>query len=256
MGFCWKGFRKVRDQVRKRVKKRLVELGLTDLTSYLEYLADVPGEWNNLRYLCRITISRFYRDRSVFNALRWEILPQIATRTRSRGETAIRVWCAGCASGEEVYSLTMLWYLLWRDQYPTLRLRVFATDIDPELIRRAKEASYGSGSLKELPHCWRACLFNRQGDRYVVRRELRSGITWAVQDLRQESPDGPFDLVLCRYLAFTYFDEVGQAKVQRELTDRLSPGGFLILGQTESIPSRAGDLSEWVKGLPVYVKKE
>ncbi|MFB3131394.1 MAG: CheR family methyltransferase, partial [Rhodothermales bacterium] len=103
----WPGFRKVRRQVCKRVRRRMRTLGLDHTEAYRAYLEAHPDEWDVLDAMCRITISRFYRDRGVFDLLRATLLPQRAQRATD--ETTLRCWSAGCASGEEVYTLKILW---------------------------------------------------------------------------------------------------------------------------------------------------
>ena len=104
--FSWPGFRKVRKQVCKRLTRRTGELGLPDLVAYREYLVSHHEEWQVLDSLCRVTISRFYRDRRVFDVLRFEILPTLARRALTDAEKEVRCWSAGCCSGEEPYTHT------------------------------------------------------------------------------------------------------------------------------------------------------
>src|SRR6185295_20147796 len=111
LGKRWQGFRNVRGQVCKRIARRARELGLADLEAYRAHLEAHDDEWPVLDALCRVTISRFYRDRAVFDRLRLEILPAFAERAAARGESVVRAWSAGCASGEEPYTLAMIWSL-------------------------------------------------------------------------------------------------------------------------------------------------
>ena len=106
----WKGFRKVRGQVCKRIKRRLQELGLEGYAAYRQRLESDPGEWRLLDECCHITISRFFRDRDVFEALRRRILPDVAHKAAREGR-AVRIWSAGCASGEEPFTLKIFWDL-------------------------------------------------------------------------------------------------------------------------------------------------
>src|SRR4051794_32163897 len=99
LGLRWPGFRRVRGRVRKRLNERLRELGLTDVAAYRDHLDTQPREWAILDGLCRIGISRFHRDRGVFDHLRRVLLPELARRAWGRGEGVVRCWCAGCASG-------------------------------------------------------------------------------------------------------------------------------------------------------------
>lgn len=109
LGLRWASFRKVRGTVCKRLRRRLCELGLKDLDAYAAYLAVRPEEWVRLDALCRIPISRFYRDREVFRTLGTRVLPALAQGVAEAGGHLVRAWSAGCASGEEPYSLRIVW---------------------------------------------------------------------------------------------------------------------------------------------------
>jgi chemotaxis protein methyltransferase CheR len=115
----WPGFRKVRNRVCKRVRRRLRELGLPDMASYQSWLDEHPGEWEVLDDYCHIPISR-YRDRSVFEHLRQNVLPRLAEAAQTLGEHALHCWSAGCASGEEVYSLKLIWEMDLAARFPNL----------------------------------------------------------------------------------------------------------------------------------------
>ncbi len=105
LGMRWPGFRKVRKQVCKRVGQHIQDLGLAGVDEYQVYLEEHPTEWAQLDSLCRITISRFCRDKEVFAALEKEVLPSLVRGVRERGDTNLRIWSAGCGSGEEPYTL-------------------------------------------------------------------------------------------------------------------------------------------------------
>jgi chemotaxis protein methyltransferase CheR len=133
----WDGFRKVRGQVKKRLTRRLRELGLPDIEAYRDYLRRHAGEWHKLDALCRITISRFYRDKGVYAALSQQVLPTLARAARQRRDKTLRVWSAGCGGGEEPYTISILWHLELRDRYPDLQIDIVATDADPAMLARA-----------------------------------------------------------------------------------------------------------------------
>ena len=118
LGMRWAGFRKVRRQVCNRARRRARELGLSDLTAYRAYLETHPEEWAVLDQLTPITISRFYRDRGVFEHLAREVLPTLAARAINRGSDSLEIWSAGCASGEEPYTLAILWEAELTQQVP------------------------------------------------------------------------------------------------------------------------------------------
>ena len=142
MQLRWPGFRKVRRQVCKRIDRRLVELGLPDVSAYREYLETHPAELPILDSLCRIPISRFYRDRGVFDYLRDEILPSLAAIVRDSRDKRLRCWSAGCASGEEPYTLSILWNLELAARFPDVVFELIATDIDPIMLDRARRGCY------------------------------------------------------------------------------------------------------------------
>ncbi len=201
MGIRLAGYRRVRRTVRKRLRRRMGELGLGSLESYRAYLEGTPSEWESLEACCRIPISRFFRDRDVFERLALDILPELAEAAREQGDTALRAWCAGAASGEEPYSLTLLWRLRLADTYPELTLQLLATDAEASMLTRARRGCYGAGSFKELPRGWRDLAFTRRDEAYCLREEFRAGVTLRKQDIRRRMPAGPFALILCRNLA-------------------------------------------------------
>jgi len=236
LGMRWPGFRRVRRQVCRRIGRRMAALGLDGTAAYRRLLEARPGEWPVLDGLCRVTISRFFRDIAVFDRLGNDVLPRLAGRCA--GE--LRCWCAGCASGEEAYSLKILWEMGPARQFPGGILSVLATDADPHMLERAAAGRFSAGSLKDVPSAWRERAFVEDGRGFVVRPAFRDGIRFAVQDVRRAAPEGPFHLILCRNLAFTYFAEPVQREVLDRLASRLVPGGVLVLGGHETLPDGHG----------------
>jgi chemotaxis protein methyltransferase CheR len=230
----WAGFRKVRGQVCKRLRHRVGTLGLGDLAAYRTYLEHHPPEWRVLDSFCRITISRFHRDRNVFEILGDFVLPELAQRAVREGH--VRSWSAGCASGEEVYTLRVLWDLRLADRYPIVGFSLLGTDIDEALLARAAAGCYPMGSLREMPGGWIERCFEKRGDLLCVRPVHRQGIVFQQQDIRRDMPQGPFDLVLCRNLVLTYFERHLQTRVMRRLAERLSCGKYLVVGAHEILP--------------------
>lgn len=252
LGLRWPGFRKVRKQACKRISRRMRELGLADCAAYIGYLEDHPNEWQALDAMCRISISRFYRDKGVYDALRDDILPALADGAGRRGDAAIRIWSAGCASGEEPYTLALLWALALAPRYPEISLDIIATDADRRLLERAERGVYPGGCLKELPREWVAAAFEECGGEFRLRQEFRAGVTFLCQDIREQFPDGAFDLILCRNLVFTYFDMAHQQKLLDRLVGRLRAGGYLVIGAHEKLREPANGLTLVDRRLPIY----
>jgi chemotaxis protein methyltransferase CheR len=247
----WAGYRKVRRQVCRRVELRIRELGLAGVDAYRDYLESTPEEWPRLDGLCQVTISRFRRDRGVFEFLERSVLPELATEARARGRP-LAAWSAGCASGEEPYTLVLGWEYLLRSSFPTMEFGVLATDADRTMLTRARAAAYGEASLRELPPRWRREAFVRRGGRCHLRPRFRQLVTFMEHDVRGPAPDGPFDLVLCRNLAFTYFDLSLQREVAEQLALVARPGGALVIGSHETLPENSAAFAPWRANLGVY----
>jgi chemotaxis protein methyltransferase CheR len=219
LGLHWAGYRKVRRQVCRRLHRRLAELGLPDLDAYRARLTADPAEWDVLETLTPVTISRFARDRAVFDALAREVVPRL-------GCARLRTWSAGCASGEEAYTLALFW--------PAMD--VLATDVHPAVLERARRAAYPRSSLRELTAAERDRAFAPRGAEHVVRPEIAARVTVARHDVRDPPPPGPFDLVLCRNVAFTYLDEDRRRAVLAGMASAVRAGGALVIGLHEALP--------------------
>lgn len=248
-GLRWRGFRKVRRQVVRRIDRRIRALGLDTLASYREYLETHPREWEVFDVMCRVTISRFFRDRHTFELLGERILPEIARR---RGDARASAWSAGCASGEEAYSIALLWHGRVAPRFPGARLEVLGTDVDPKVLARAEAATYTAATLREVPADLLASGFSRHGEHFAVRPEVRRIVRLCRHDIRDPPPPGTFDLVACRNLAMTYFTEDVQARVLGHILEVLVPGGVLVLGCHESPPPGSWPLQRLTRGAPLW----
>jgi chemotaxis protein methyltransferase CheR len=269
----WAGFRKVRGQVCKRIAHRIRDLGLDGFTDYRRHLEAEVEEWVCLESLCRVTISRFHRDRGVFELIRDRLLPELAEAARMEvaatgpphstalgphesvtppSQATVEGWSAGCASGEEPYTLSILWGVFVQDRFPDVRLRVLATDAHEVLLDRARAGCYLPSSLRELePELLRAA-FHAVGGELSLRPSFKDGVTLSRQDIRSGMPEGPFHLVLCRNLVFTYFQGALQATLLEKILDRLRPGGYLVVGAHERLPPGNWPLAPFGAGKPVF----
>jgi chemotaxis protein methyltransferase CheR len=225
-GLRWRGFRRNRRQVHRRLRERIVALGLAGCDAYRAYLADHPDEWPVLDSLCRVTISRFARDREMWTVLVADVLPRLA----SRGST-IRAWSAGCGAGEEPFTLAIAWAL----EIATAALDVIGTDIDDSQLARAAAATFPASALRELPDHWRAAAFDERDGEARVRDAFRARVRFAHHDLRAAPLAGPFDLVLCRNLAYSYFDGPTQEALTSAFHSVMLPGSVLVVGGDERL---------------------
>jgi chemotaxis protein methyltransferase CheR len=215
----------------------LRELGLTDVDAYRDYLAQHPSEWSTLDSFCPITISRFYRDVDVFNHLARAVLPWLAKRALAGGPPLVRAWSIGCSCGEEPYTLSLIWDLSTASQAPGVDFAILATEVNEEALERARKACYRETCLSTLPPRWLESAFDLVDGDYCLRPRHRSRVTFALQDVRQADPEGCFDLILCRNLVLTYFEEDLQRELLPRILARLSPGGAFVIGRKERLPA-------------------
>ena len=251
MEMRWAGFRKVHKQVCKRIRKRMHQLAIVDFQDYQSRLIAHPSEWKNLDEMCRITISRFYRDWGVFDYLKDEILPHLALQALSE-RRPLRCWSAGCASGEEPYTLALTGHFVLKEKFPELDFKIIATDVDQHLLERAKKGCYTKGSLKGLPKEWLSKAFSLNEDCYCIHAHLAENIEWMQQDIRRSFPAGMFDIILCRNLVSTYFAKELQIAVYERMKSVLRPDGILVLGCHEKLPEGLTGFSTEVEKLNIY----
>ena len=250
----WSGYRKVRSQVCKRISRRLNQLNIDNIAAYQACLEQHPQEWDVLDALSRVTISRFYRDKAMFVFLESEVLPALAQQALNRHSDHLRVWCIGSSSGEEPYTIALIWRLQLQSQFPHLRLEIIATEIESNMNQRAKVACYQFSSIKNLPADWRKQVFNQEDDVFCLKPEYCRDVHFIEQDIREELPPASFDLALCRNLVFTYFDEVLQGKILDHMRDLILPNGALVIGIHEDLPENAEGLGVWSDRLRIFRK--
>ncbi len=226
-------------------------MSLPDLASYRAYLAAHTEEWAVLDSLCLIPISRFYRDRRVFDVLFRDYLPAIA---RAATTATVECWSAGCASGEEAYTILIGWKLLVGAEEPAPPLHMLGTDADPTLIERARDACYPPSALKDLPSDWLAVAFQQSPEGCLLRAEFRQGADFLCQNLREALPSQSFDVILCRNFVFTYFDSDMQRTMVDRLTSRLSERGLLVIGATETLPEGCAGVVALDQRLGIYAR--
>jgi chemotaxis methyl-accepting protein methylase len=220
----------------RRVQNRMISVGARSHEEYLALLREDDGEAGRLLQRVTIKVSRFYRNRSTFDALRGAVLPELAER---RGRAALTLWSAGCGYGEEAYTLAML-----LDE-AGITGSVVATDVDPAALTHAVAARYPASALTELPAELRDRYCRHADGYYSVDTVLRERVRFVRHDLTasQSPPDpGLFDLVCCRNVLI-YFERAPQQAALQGLCRSIRAGGYLCLGEAEwPLPSVAGIL--------------
>ncbi len=232
----WPGYRKVRKGVKKRIRRHMNKLGCHNTNDYLKILARNPVERTACEICLLVTISRFFRDPSLWRHLKNNILPELI----SLFPDGIRIWSAGCACGEEVYSLS----ILLDNISASASARITATDINPLCLERAKIGIYKQSSLKEMSEKDKTRYFEKQksGREFAVIPDLKKTIHWQQKNLFGSPPKGLFHMIFLRNNLLTYFKGLQQKDAFENILSSLATNGFLVKGSHENLPADYPDL--------------
>jgi len=237
-GFDFTGYK--RSSLVRRVERRMSQVNVSGYGDYLDYLQVHPGEFEALFNTILINVTGFFRDPDTWEFLTTDVLPRLL----STHDGTLRVWSAGCASGEEPYTLALLAadHLDRAGRGDGLaRLTIDATDIDHASLDRARAACYRSEGLTELPDDLAGPYFETAGTERRVIDRVRRRVRVHQLDLSREAPLRiDYDLILCRNVVI-YFDRYMQERLFQIFVDSLVPGGYLVLGKVETLFGPARD---------------
>jgi len=227
-----------RATVMRRIERRINVRTIPDLPTYSEYLKENPEEAQSLLKDLLISVTNFFRDRKSWEILERNIIPPILAG-KQPGEP-VRVWSVGCATGEEAYSLAMLFAEQAHAGGEPKPVQIFATDIDQTAIADARDGFYTLNDAADVSPERLQHFFVKDNDAYRIRREIREMVLFANHNVLKDPPFSNLDLVLCRNLLI-YFNGMAQERALETLHFALKPGGFLFIGSSESIDG-SGDL--------------
>jgi two-component system CheB/CheR fusion protein len=217
----------------RRIGRRMVVTHNRNMRDYLEYLKQHPEEVGELVKAFLINVTQFFRDPDAFVALKNDILPQIVAHARER-DRILRIWAAGCATGEEPYSLAMILTDLLGAELPEWSVKIFATDLSETAINFARRGLYAENVISGVPSAYRDRFFERADHGYRVTKTLRQMVIFGQQDLTRSAPFPRIDLILCRNVLI-YFTPELQDYVLNQFAFSLMPGGYLFLGKAETV---------------------
>jgi two-component system CheB/CheR fusion protein len=231
-GFDFTGYK--RSSLVRRVRKRMQEVGVPEFAAYLEYLEVHPNEFAQLFNTILINVTSFFRDPETWSALERVAVPRLIDAGALRG--GIRVWSAGCASGQETYTLVMvLAEALGLERFRD-RVKIYATDADEDALTQARLASYTARDLEGVsPHLLEK-YFDLVGKEFVFRNDLRRSIIFGRHDLVQDAPISRLDLLVCRN-TLIYFNSETQSRILARFHFALHDEGQLFLGKSEMLLS-------------------
>ncbi|MEW6497784.1 MAG: CheR family methyltransferase [Cyanobacteriota bacterium] len=221
-----------RSTLMRRFQHRMQEVGIENYGDYLHYLQRYDQEWVTLFNTITINVTAFFRDRDAWDYLANQIIPQIINSKQPHEQ--IRVWSAGCASGQELYTLAILLAQALGIKQYLQRVQIFATDIDEDALNRSRRATYSDLEVAAIPPNLLEKYFEQTEQGYVFNAELLRRIIFGRHNLAKDAPMSKIDLLTCRN-TLMYFNTEMQASILVRFHFALKPNGFLFLGNAETI---------------------
>lgn len=224
--------------IRRRLQLRLSATGMPDYASYHEYLRENPGEIDALIDSLTIKVSYFFRNPFVFETLYEFVLPEIMDTFK---DDTLRIWCAGCARGEEPYSIAIQLKEIIKKEALSPKIFIIGTDIDRQALEDARKGEYSADSLSEVKKNYLDRHFTFKNGLYRLREEILSMVTFAYHDVTtlttpKEGIFSDYHLIFCRNVLI-YFEKDICTKVLNSLSGFVFKSGYLVLGEAEAMPS-------------------
>lgn len=227
-GFDFSGYK--RGSLTRRIRRRMAMVGAETFDAYLDHLTVHPDEFPQLFNLILINVTSFFRDPTAWQALA-DRLPEVID---TRATTPIRVWSAGCSTGEEPYTLAMVLAETIGLSAFTQRVKIYATDVDDDALATARAAMYTRKTLEPVPPALVEKYFTPSGSQFVFNKDLRRSVVFGRHDLVQDAPIPRVEILACRN-ALMYFNAEMQKRILERLRFALNPRGVLFLGKAEML---------------------
>src|SRR5215208_1229934 len=219
----------------RRMQKRMQTVGVATYPEYQDYLEVHPDEFGLLFNTVLINVTTFFRDPATWEYVQSTVVPHVLA---NRGTEPVRVWSAGTASGEEAYTLAMIFGESIGLNATRERVKIYATDLDEEALAKARLATYSEREINGVPPELVHKYFEQVRDSYVFRGDLRRQVIFGRHDLLQDAPISRVDLLTCRN-SLMYFNAEAQARIVARFHFALAPGGVLVLGRAETLVSHS-----------------
>jgi chemotaxis methyl-accepting protein methylase len=233
--------------VERRVASRLRALKLHSYRQYADYLDSHPQEYAKLIDTLTINVTDFFRDPPVFDIFRKQIVPELIEAKGNSRQRMIRCWSAGCATGEEPYSVAMSFLDAMEQADSGLLLNVMATDLDEGALKTAERAVYGNENLKNIPKAHRLKYLEVGDETFRIKQNVTSHVHFKRLNLFTDKPMSIVDVVFCRNV-FIYFNREQQEKALDVFWGALARGGYLVLGRSERLAPSIASRFEMISG--------
>jgi chemotaxis protein methyltransferase CheR len=220
--------------MKRRVSIRMRSTRCNDAAEYCNLLRQNPLELDLLQKALTIHVSQFFRNPSMFEKLRSEVLPELFADCIKNGSDSLRATCLGCAGGEEPFSLAILLREYFSKEMRTIQTFIHGMDIDAQTLKSAEQAEYLEDRLKEVSAELLDQYFRPNGSRFRLVQEIRQLVTFLQGDINNTAEYVPSDLVLCRN-TLIYFNRPDQLNILHGIADILPTGGILVLGKSETL---------------------
>ncbi|PWU19625.1 MAG: hypothetical protein C5B48_13320 [Candidatus Rokuibacteriota bacterium] len=237
--------------LRRRIAGRMGQVNVELFGDYLHYVETHPDEVRDLFNAVQINVTSFFRDSDPWNTLYGDIIPAIVSSKRHN--EPIRVWSAGCASGEEAFSLAMLWAESLGVEESSRRVKIYATDVDEDALSNARRCTYDARTLEAVPVGLRHRYFEPTRERYTVRRDVRRMVIFGRHDLMHDAPLSRLDLLVCRN-TLIYLSTAIQSRILAWFRFALNDHGYLFVGRAEMLRPHNGLFSPAGFGPSFYAK--
>jgi len=221
--------------LKRRVNSRMKTKGINSYWEYSKYLRDNPQEYKLLIKDLTVNYTKFFRDPDVFRYFKIRILPVLTSTKKT-----IRIWSAGCASGEEPYTIAIIINDALGQQIYEYLISIYATDIDETCLMKAKEGEYESSEVSEIGEHLLRRYFIRQGNKYRIKDCIKRMVHFRYGDLTKDLGYRNMDVIFCRNV-FIYFSKEAQARICMRFHSALNQNGYLIIGKTEMLPDEVRD---------------
>jgi len=231
-GFDFTGYK--RTSLQRRIAKRMATVEVERFDDYIDFLEVHPDEFPQLFDTILINVTAFFRDPDTWAHLAKEAIPRIDLAHGGVGQ--IRVWCAGCASGEEAYTAAIVFAETLGVTTLEERVKIYATDVDEDALTTARHGAYTAKETDAIPDGLRDKYFDQEGSRYAFKKSLRRSVIFGRHDLVQDAPISRVDLLVCRN-TLMYFNSELQSKILQSFNFALAEHGFLFLGKAETMLS-------------------
>jgi len=225
-----------RPSLARRIRSRMQQVRVETFEEYIDYLDRHPQEHAALFNTILINITGFFRDPEAWQVLAHEVLPRLVTEAAA--SQSLRIWCPGCSSGGEAYSVAILLAEALGEQTRAFTVKIYGTDVDEEALATARQAIYRVEDVKDVPADLLGRYFTREGQAYRLRRDLRRWVIFGRHNLAQGPPLSHIDLLVCRNVLI-YFTTDLQEKILARFHYAIREGGFLFLGRSESLLARS-----------------